>query len=106
MECVLCNENTGKPTVEIKRGVDTIRKFSILRKDHINQLLVDETSAIAHVECRRQYTKRFNGDATVSIVPRRTSQERVNQPRCFEFDFKRRCLLCAEECGFDSRNAG
>ena len=62
--CLLCTESIqqpGKPTNEVRRGIDALHNASELRGDTaIFEHLKSITSLKVHSECRKNYTPHFS----------------------------------------------
>jgi len=80
--------------VVVKRGIDTLRRFSDAREDKIGALIGNSESVQVHVNCRKEYTRR---------VPVTTTDEgelpvkRSARSSLPNFDFKRQCLFCEKD---------
>lgn len=87
-----------------KKGLSTIIQSSKEREDGLwNHLVGDNIgSTEVHVDCRKTYTRKSSIDAArkalSSIHPDLASPVKKKLRTDSEFDYRRNCLICANEC--------
>jgi hypothetical protein len=92
MECILkpCGDKGG-PTVQLrKKGLETLVKCSVIRKDGLDQELRNNDNVTVHVECRKRYSRR----------PEPSKEQNLSKRNCRTsvFDFKSQCFFCERIC--------
>ena len=94
--CILCSKKLSDgETVEVRRGLQTIVKSSIRRKDGICNIIRDLESITVHSDCRKSYTRESSILANNTQSPVKAKQLRSAS---VQFDFKSNCLFCENKC--------
>ena len=98
--CFICSQPLSESqTVNVTRGLQTLKSASISRNDKHIEVLNTVTSVIVHIDCRKIYVsaqsivafKRHLEEAGPS-----TSSDPPRKRRTDEFDFKTLCMFCGE----------
>lgn len=91
--CVLCKKTLiGGQIVKVQKGIENIKKMSILRNDNVHILLENKDSVEVHTKCRYKYIRRVKDKEQESKEEPRRELRQLD----FQFDFKNMCLFCAE----------
>ena len=97
--CVICNEEVKDAGVTVTKGINTLIKCSIERKDEIHRLLVNVDVIKVHTVCRQNYTRPSNIKAALKAQNSESStSQRLLRELDTKFDFKHDCLLCEKKC--------
>lgn len=97
VKCVICGADIERGvdgTRVSEKGLQTLRKASLQRKDGKHENFEGVTSLIVHTSCRKQYTRPSSVKAAAKSPTTSTSRDlRSSQDK---FDFQTKCFLCCE----------
>lgn len=91
--CILCKQTLlGGQTVKVQKGIDNLKRMSVIRNDDVHKLLQNKDSIEIHTKCRYTYIRR------VKETEQKSSEEPRHDLRTFDlpFDFKTMCLFCGQ----------
>lgn len=96
--CFICDKSLLKGDIcEVKeKGLNTLRSFSVKRRDGKDTLLKGVKCISVHQACRKVYTKDRSAEALLK------SSQKLAEASCSKrnivgFDFKKKCIFCAED---------
>lgn len=102
--CVICNQEVKNDGVNVTKGINSLIKSSIERKDEIHKLLANVDVIKVHNICRQNYTRPSNIKAALkSQNSEPSTSQRFLRELQNTFDFKHDCLLCGEHAVFDPK---
>lgn len=102
--CFICeNSLSVGETVNVERGLQTLKNASNERDDGHLEFLNNVTSVTVHVECRKEYTQK-----KIASFKREREENAAgpcnpspHKKRSSKFDFRTLCLVCGEEANED-----
>ena len=102
--CFICDESfSDEDSVIVKeRGIKTFIESSNRRRDGKHSRLQGVSSVKVHVKCQKSYNKEHNIAAALS---QHASCSAVRRSHVETFDFKNKCVLCAEDASDDFKKS-
>ncbi|KAJ8897494.1 hypothetical protein PR048_002841 [Dryococelus australis] len=96
-KCIFCGEGgmVDINSVNMTKGLQTLRNLSVQRRDGIREKLEDVSNARAHAQCRKCYTRHGN-HFPVSLPGGINTPKPLLRSDLQPFDFKLCCLYCRE----------
>ncbi|XP_071081970.1 uncharacterized protein [Haliotis cracherodii] len=100
MTCVICHNGSGEVKLRDK-GVNTLLKVSVHRKDSLQSTLKSNEINFVHEKCRKSYT------ASSNILKAQKTENHENIQPCVlrsgdnSFNYRTHCLICATEIDFE-----
>lgn len=70
--CFICEkdcESDNPKTVNVTRGIETLKRVSLERNDERHKVLIDKNTIKVHVKCREKYALKKNGKFIYSYSP-------------------------------------
>lgn len=105
--CFICEkdcESDNPKTVNVTRGIETLKRVSLERNDERHKVLIDKNTIKVHVKCREKYALKKNGKFIYSyspfnfnawkFSPAKKKLRRFSNNFC---DLKKKCFIC--DCG-------
>lgn len=101
-KCLLCENYVVTDKCDVgEKGIEGLIKASIARKDGKLELFRGQKNIVIHASCRKKYTRpqSITRDLKIAVLyqqPSISSSTPCLRSSQLEFDFKSKCLLCAE----------
>lgn len=91
--CIFCKKELEDSAVTVTKGLQTIIRTSIERKDSIHLALRNVNIIKVHNECRKQYTRPSNIKSAIQSLQQATTSQHCLRELENKFNFKRDCVM-------------